>query len=322
LQGSKRKSHRIAGAVMVWGLVSLLACTQKIETSRVGDYNDDGKIVIACLGDSNTCFGGASECGEMVDPWCHQLGELLPKTMEYGGREREIVILNFGWNGARAELSDVRDFTNKRNDRFRLDAQVAWATDLEARDREPRLSTYPRLTADVIVMAFGTNDYKALEANWWRNGPKPAWWPSPNERVAHYPRRPEEVSAALFRVMDRTRPGAPRSGELPLRAYLALVPPTKVSPERSHWDDLLNESIRTNFAARSLPAELLIDFSTGFGNPDYYGFKSYRGKTDRFHINSKGQAHRAALVREALCEDADHDCVPSQRDDSFRRGAS
>ncbi len=62
------------------------------------------------------------------------------------------------------------------------------------------------------------------------------------------------------------------------------------------------------------PAELLIDFSTGFGNPAYYGFKSYYGKMDRFHINTLGQTRRMELAREALCEDTDHDCVPDSMD--------
>lgn len=309
---SNKDTTRCRLAFPIWIALCLFACTEDVETSRIGDYNDDGKIVISCLGDSNTCYGGAGECGEMVDPWCHQLRDLLPESMMYRGEEREIVVLNFGWNGARAEISDVRDFRNKPSDRFRLAAQVAWAIDLESRDREDRLANYRRLTSDVIVMAIGNNDYKAFKKNWWKNGPKPDWWPSQDSRVSFYPRHPEEVSASLFRIMDKTRPDAPRRGELPVRAYLATVPPTNVSPERSHWDRLLNDTIRRDFAERKLPIESLIDFSTGFESPDYYGFQSFKGKFDRFHINTKGQTQRAELVRQALCGEANRDCPPER----------
>lgn len=315
MQIFEKRPARTLFLLLVWAIANGLACAPEVETTRIGDYNDDGKIVIACLGDSNTCFGGAGECGHQVEPWCHQLRDLMPKTMGYRGREREIVILNFGWNGARAERSDVRDFRHKPNDRFRLAAQVAWATDLAARDREPKLRDYPRITSDVIIMAFGTNDYKALKEEWWPSPGKPAWWPSPLAETKYYPRRPEEVSAALFRVMDGTHPDAPSRGVLPLRAYVALIPPTQDSPERSHWEALANQTIRADFAKRSLPPELLIDFSTGFENPDFYGFKSYYGKRDQFHINTKGQAQRAEVVREALCGESNRECTSFENHD-------
>ncbi len=144
----------IALPAVVWLAVLAAGCGGGADSSRLGDYNDDGYVVVACLGDSNTCYGGAGECGEMVDPWCHQLREQLPGRTFYQGRARDLVVLNFGWNGARAASSAVRDFLHKPNDRFRLAAQLEWATDLEARAGEPRLRNYPRYTADVIIMAF------------------------------------------------------------------------------------------------------------------------------------------------------------------------
>ena len=83
--------------------------------------------VMACLGDSNTCFGSPGQCGP-IRSWCERLAEALP----------EIRVVNLAWSGATA---------CEGSDRPSLARQYATSQE----EIEP--------PADLVIMAFGTNDY-------------------------------------------------------------------------------------------------------------------------------------------------------------------
>lgn len=94
----------------------------------VTDENGDGHRVLACLGDSNTCFGTPGECAP-VRSWCSWLEEWMPAEE----------VVNLAWGGADACH------------------QAGWLS----MDRQYAASQALERPADVVILASGTTDYPA-----------------------------------------------------------------------------------------------------------------------------------------------------------------
>lgn len=91
------------------------------DDGRIRDVDRDGRIVVVCLGDSNT-----ERRGSPPESWCDSLGELLG--------DRGWVTVNRGLGGATASDASLRP--------ARMQLEYALAND----------------APDVVIAAFGTND--------------------------------------------------------------------------------------------------------------------------------------------------------------------
>lgn len=201
--------------------------------SGVGDVNGDGLITIACLGDSNTSglwWSGPS--------WCEQLDQLLlPATA---------VTNEKGFGGATA----VRVLTPPLSD---------WII-----DGYEQLSSAIQTQADVVVMAFGTNDLG-----------DPRIGATPQDVVNAYTELKSIAEASgLFVLIAFTPP---------------TFPPVSNFEERNSLYDQLNALLLSTF-----PADRLVDFrAPPLIFPDDY-------MSDGIHMNVPGQAKRALQVYDQL----------------------
>lgn len=179
----------------------------------VRDRNGDGRITVVCLGDSNTQIGYLFD-----DTWCERLELLLnrspkpqPPTRPAGDPSADPVVwetLNRGWSGATAiSLPSTR----------RAEEQLAYTLEFDA--------------ADVVILAFGTNDLL--------------------QGVS-----PEDVLVATLRHMLRAR-------ESGVDTFVALVPPAL--SQSAAFDEAVEST--NALIRRAMRADRVIDFASGL-TPD------------------------------------------------------
>jgi hypothetical protein len=292
----------------------LTAATAGGENTRIGDYNDDGAIVIACVGDSNTCHGPGGVCAAyLARSYCSILRDILPDELPTAGGPRKIHLLNFGSAGSRAGPSNASggphdDVVNSNH----MYLQVGWALNLQTRSLDPRWDAYVPYKADVVIMAMGTNDYTTHQPlpgvplsshGWWPGSPLPDWWPRAQPPPSLWPRSPASIVSLYRNIVISMDPETPWIERFRGRAYVGLTPPARRGPENDAYIAEINRLLE------SLPEGSLIDFNTDFDHPQYRLFE-----TDPVHVNTRGQRLRASRVVDVFCEDADRDCLPDELD--------
>ncbi len=216
--------------------------------AAVADGNGDGLVTVVCLGDSNTMF---DHVGGQRRAWCEQLDD---------------AIANPNWHVVNRSLLGMTavDLGRMLGElTMYVDAPTPHPVTIDATLRLDR--------ADVVVLAFGTNDLRAIT----------------NELAT-----PEQLVAA-YQAHERKL----RAGGVPL-VLIALTPPT-VPP--SPASDLPRIDAANALLRRTFPADRLLDFSTGMVPADY----GYRGEHDGVHIGQSGQRKRMETAYRRLVSDDD-----------------
>ncbi len=245
------------------------------------------------------------------------LADLLPdRIQKEGGGDLQVDVVKYGYAGASA-CPDDPPSPNPATDEARLLNQVRWAANLE---RPQRFSGYPDVSADIMIISFGSNDHHSLRSPPAVPVPEPDWWT--DELKGKWPRSPEDV-VACFDVVDDIRPDSQAAYRA--RAYVALPPPANSSittrPIASH-----NAHMREigRLLQKRFSEDMLIDFydiDNDVYDPAEYGRdfdqrKYFFGNgRDSIHFDTQdGQPLRAAIVRDKLCQDDDRDCVRASVD--------
>jgi lysophospholipase L1-like esterase len=202
-------------------------------SSCLWDVNEDDTLVVACLGDSNTSwpwFGG----------YCESVAAEHP----------DVVVLNYAVPGSRA-IGGAFDGL----------AQIEWAA-----TGDPAAGKLP---ADVVVLAFGTND------------------------IGH------DGAITAEEMADRIDALKAAATALGMPAYVASIPPrflgraTDASPcTPNPAATPVIEAANALIRRRTWP-RWLVDFHSGFTCPAHFA-------VDGVHFNQAGQDLRAARVDELL----------------------
>jgi lysophospholipase L1-like esterase len=215
--------------------------------AAVADTNGDGIVTVVCLGDSNTMF---DHVGGLRRSWCEQLDDAVANPNWH--------VVNRALLGMTAvDLGrTLGDYT------MYVDAPTPHPVTIDATLRLDR--------ADVVILAFGTNDLRPI-------GEKVA---TPEQLVAAY--------QAHVRKLERGGVGL---------VLVALTPPT-VPP--SPASDVPRIEAANALLRRTFPADRLLDFWTGMGPEDF----GYGTEHDGVHIGPSGQRKRMQSAYRRLVPDA------------------
>jgi lysophospholipase L1-like esterase len=247
------------------------------------DLNGDGAITVACLGDSNTCWGmpaGATEgsCPK-VENWCSQWAE-MPRQNGSAAESEALPFhfLNFALGGATACDRPIAGDAHAM-------VQYEWAQDIEGKLRpdSPDISfeRYPKKRPDIVVLAFGTNDFRL--------------------HVDKSAATPESIRDCYQRVMDR-------AGADGVVAFVATTPPARSSGDEAERRN--NHVTRTNTALAGLiPDDRLIDFHRGFDDASF-------SPGEDLHLNHSASCLRANRARRIVEGLEPATCKPSPTPES------
>lgn len=215
--------------------------------AAVSDTNGDGLVTVVCLGDSNTMF---DHVGGLRRAWCEQLDDAVANP---NWRFVNRALLGMTAVDLRRTLGDLTMY---------VDAPTPHPVTIDATLRLDH--------ADVVILAFGTNDLRPLT----------------NELAT-----PEQLVTAYQAHVEKLRRGG--AGVV----LIALTPPT-VPP--SPPADLPRIDAANALLRRTFPADMLLDFAAGMVPGDY----GYGDEHDGVHIGQSGQRKRMQTAYRRLLPDS------------------